>query len=114
MWGDLGTKPDWITVDHHNTDHPCVRILQPGVTEEGKILNTADDYIAHGISERTSKSVTLDPGRQTEQEVSRPITSRLSSAVAIWLSLHASPASPASAFNRMRAFISLCVGCVPL
>jgi hypothetical protein len=36
------------------------------------------------------------------------------SAAAIWLSLNASPPSAASAFNRMRAFISFCAGCLPV
>src|SRR5665213_164898 len=44
----------------------------------------------------------------------RAMVARLvSSALDIWLSLHASPPSEASAFNRMRAFISRCAGCFP-
>src|SRR5208283_1352835 len=45
----------------------------------------------------------------------RAIVARLVfKALAIWLSLQASPASPASAFNRMRAFVNLWAGCLPL
>jgi hypothetical protein len=45
----------------------------------------------------------------------RAIVARLvSSAFAIWLSLHPAPASPASAFNKMRALVSLCAGYLPL
>ena len=40
-----------------------------GVTDQGKILNIAGDYIAHGIRERASEIVTLELGRQTELEV---------------------------------------------
>ena len=39
---------DWIAVDHHNTGHPHTHILVRGVTDEGKVLNIAGGYIAHG------------------------------------------------------------------
>ena len=73
MEADLGTKLDWIAVDHHNTGHPHTHILLRGVTDDGKILNIAGDYIAHGIRERASEIVTLELGRQTEQEVTRQL-----------------------------------------
>ena len=70
MEADLGTTLDWIAVDHHNTGHPHTHILVRGVTDDGKRLDIAGDYIAHGIRERASEIVTLELGRQTEQEVS--------------------------------------------
>lgn len=73
MEADLGTKLDWIAVDHHNTGHPHTHILMRGVTDDGKMLNIAGDYISHGIRERASDIVTLELGRQTEQEVSRQL-----------------------------------------
>ncbi len=73
MESDLGTRLDWIAVDHHNTGHPHTHILMRGVTGDGKTLNIAGDYIAHGIRERASEIVTLELGRQTEQEVSRQL-----------------------------------------
>ncbi len=73
MEADLGTKLDWIAVDHHNTGHPHTHILLRGVMDDGRILNIAGDYIAHGIRERASEIVTLELGRQTEQEVSRQL-----------------------------------------
>lgn len=73
MEADLGTKLDWIAVDHHNTGHPHAHILMRGVTDDGKMLNIAGDYIAHGIRERASEIVTLELGRQTEQEVSQQL-----------------------------------------
>ena len=48
-------------------------ILVRGVLDDGRILNIAGDYIAHGIRERASEIVTLELGRQTEQEVSRQL-----------------------------------------
>jgi type IV secretory pathway VirD2 relaxase len=73
MEADLGTRLDWIAVDHHNTGHPHTHILVRGVMDDGRILNIAGDYIAHGIRERASEIVTLELGRQTEQEVSRQL-----------------------------------------
>ncbi len=73
MESDLGTKLDWIAVDHHNTGHPHTHILLRGVTGQGKRLDIAGDYIAHGVRERASEIVTLELGRQTEQEVSRQL-----------------------------------------
>ncbi len=77
MEADLCTKLDWIAVDHHNTGHPHTHILLRGVTDDGKMLNIAGDYIAHGIRERASEIVTLELGRQTEQDVSRQLASEV-------------------------------------
>ncbi len=73
MEADLGTRLDWIAVDHHNTGHPHTHIIVRGVTDDGKTLNIAGDYIAYGIRERASDVVTRELGRQTEQEVSRSL-----------------------------------------
>ena len=73
MEADLGTKLDWIAVDHHNTGHPHTHIIVRGVTDDGKTLNIAGDYIAHGIRERASEIVTRELGRQTELEVTRSL-----------------------------------------
>src|SRR5882757_426873 len=73
MEGDLGTKLDWIAVDHCNTGQPHSHILVRGVTEDGKTLNIAGDYIAYGIRERASEIVTRELGRQTELEVTKEL-----------------------------------------
>jgi type IV secretory pathway VirD2 relaxase len=73
MEADLGTKLDWVAVDHHNTGHPHTHILVRGVTADGKTLNIAGDYIAYGIRERASEIVTRELGRQTELEVTKQL-----------------------------------------
>jgi type IV secretory pathway VirD2 relaxase len=73
MEADLGTKLDWIAVDHHNTGHPHTHILVRGITHDGKTLNIAGDYIAYGIRERASEIVTRELGRQTELEVTKQL-----------------------------------------
>ena len=66
---ELETRLDWIAVDHHNIGHPHTHILLRGVTDDGKILNIADDYIAHGIRHRASDLVTRELGHQSEIEI---------------------------------------------
>jgi type IV secretory pathway VirD2 relaxase len=73
METDLGTKLDWIAIDHHNTGHPHTHIIVRGITDDGKTLNIAGDYIAYGIRERASEIVTLELGRQTELEVTKQL-----------------------------------------
>jgi type IV secretory pathway VirD2 relaxase len=69
MEQDLGTTLDWVAVDHFDTGHPHTHLIVRGTTEEGKILNIAGDYIAHGIRGRASEIMTRWLGPQSELEV---------------------------------------------
>jgi type IV secretory pathway VirD2 relaxase len=73
MERDLDTQLDWIAVDHHNTGHPHTHVIVRGVLDDGRILNIAGDYIAHGIRHRASELVTLELGPQTELDVARKL-----------------------------------------
>jgi type IV secretory pathway VirD2 relaxase len=73
MEDDLGTKLDWIAVDHHNTGHPHTHIIIRGITDDGKTLNIAGDYIAYGVRERASEIVTRELGHQTQLEVAKQL-----------------------------------------
>ncbi len=77
MEQDLGTQLDWIAVDHHNTGHSHTHIIVRGVLDDGRILNIAGDYIAHGIRHRASELVTLELGPQTELDVTRKLASEV-------------------------------------
>ena len=70
---DLGTTLDWVAVDHHDTGHPHVHVIVRGVTEDGKTLNIAGDYIAHGIRHRASEVATHDLGLQSERELQQQL-----------------------------------------
>jgi type IV secretory pathway VirD2 relaxase len=74
MEQDLGTNLDWIAVDHFDTGHPHSHILIRGVTEDGKTLNIAGDYIAHGIRHRASQIMTRALGPQSELEVQQQLS----------------------------------------
>jgi type IV secretory pathway VirD2 relaxase len=69
MEEDLRTNLDWVAVDHFDTGHPHTHVLVRGVTEDGKTLNIAGDYIAHGIRGRASEIMTQWLGPQSELEV---------------------------------------------
>lgn len=66
---DLGTKLDWVAVDHFNTERPHTHIVLRGVDDQGDNLVIAREYISHGIRERASELVTLDLGPRTDQEI---------------------------------------------
>jgi len=69
METDLGTRLDWVAVDHFDTGHPHTHILLRGVDERGANLIIAREYIAHGIRARAAELVTLDLGPRTTREI---------------------------------------------
>jgi type IV secretory pathway VirD2 relaxase len=66
---DLGTRLDWVAVDHFNTEHPHTHIVLRGVDDRGDNLIIAREYISHGLRERASELVTLDLGPRTDREI---------------------------------------------
>ena len=69
MEADLGTRLDWVAVDHFNTAHPHTHIMLRGVDDTGQNLIIAREYISHGIRERAAELVTLDLGPRTDREI---------------------------------------------
>jgi type IV secretory pathway VirD2 relaxase len=69
MEADLGTRLDWVAVDHFNTAHPHTHIMLRGVDDTGQNLIIAREYISHGIRERAAELVTLDLGPRTDLEI---------------------------------------------
>jgi type IV secretory pathway VirD2 relaxase len=68
---DLGTKLDWVAVDHFNTGHPHTHILLRGKDERGQNLVIAREYIAKGLRGRATDIVNLDLGPRTDLEITR-------------------------------------------
>lgn len=66
---DLGTKLDWVAVDHYNTDQPHTHIMLRGVDDRGENLIIAREYIAHGFRERAAELATVDLGPRTDREI---------------------------------------------
>jgi len=66
---DLGTKIDWVAVDHWNTDQPHVHVLARGVAEDGADLVISREYISHGLRGRAEQLVGLELGPRSERAI---------------------------------------------
>lgn len=69
MEKDLGTKLDWVAVDHFNTGHPHSHVMLRGRNDRGADLVIAREYISHGARERAMAIATLDLGPRTGLEI---------------------------------------------
>ena len=67
--GDLGTRLDWIAVDHWNTDNPHIHVLVRGKADDGKDLVISRDYISRGFRGRAEELVTLELGPRSAREI---------------------------------------------
>lgn len=73
MEADLGSRLEWIAVDHWNTDNPHTHVVLRGKDDTGKDLIISRDYIAEGIRRRASELATEWLGPRTELEVQRAL-----------------------------------------
>lgn len=71
---DLGTRLDWVAVDHYNTGHPHTHIMLRGKDERGQDLVIARDYLSTGMRERAAEIVTLDLGPKSDREIEVNLT----------------------------------------
>jgi type IV secretory pathway VirD2 relaxase len=68
---DLGTRLDWVAIDHWNTEHPHIHILVRGRADDGKDLVISRDYIGAGLRARAGDLVTRELGPRSELEIRR-------------------------------------------
>jgi type IV secretory pathway VirD2 relaxase len=73
MEKDLGSKLDWVGVDHWNTEHPHVHIIVRGVREDGENLVIARDYIKEGMRDRARDLITQELGPRNDLEIRRTL-----------------------------------------
>jgi type IV secretory pathway VirD2 relaxase len=71
MESDLGTKLEWVAIDHHNTDDAHVHLLVRGVRDDGKALEIDREYLRVGIRTRSQEIVTRELGPRLEPEMLR-------------------------------------------
>jgi type IV secretory pathway VirD2 relaxase len=73
MEDDLGTRLDWVAVDHFNTKHPHTHIVVRGKDDRGEDLVIARDYMSYGIRERARELLTLELGPEIEGDFGRKL-----------------------------------------
>ena len=73
MEADLGTRLDWVAVDHWNTDNPHTHVVLRGKDDTGKDLLISQDYITRGMRERAMELATEWLGPRTELEIQRTL-----------------------------------------
>lgn len=66
---DLGTRLDWVAVDHWNTEHPHVHVIVRGRTDDGHDLVISRDYIREGMRARAQQLVTLELGPRSDRDI---------------------------------------------
>ncbi|WP_420142161.1 relaxase/mobilization nuclease domain-containing protein, partial [Sphingomonas sp.] len=69
MEKDLGTRLDWVAVDHWNTEHPHIHLIVRGVRDDGENLVISRDYIKEGMRDRARDLVTQELGPRTDLEI---------------------------------------------
>jgi type IV secretory pathway VirD2 relaxase len=69
MEKDLGTKLEWVAIDHHNTDNPHVHLVIRGLDDSGKALQLSRDYIKLGVRQRAGELATKELGYRTEKDI---------------------------------------------
>ena len=77
MEEDLGTRLDWVAVDHFNTGHPHSHVVVRGKDETGKDLIIAQDYITDGVRLRAQELATLELGPETDLELRSKLTAEI-------------------------------------
>jgi hypothetical protein len=71
MEHDLGSRLDWVGIDHWNTDNPHVHLIVRGADDRGDTPVVHRDYISHAMRERAAELVTIELGPQSEHVVRR-------------------------------------------
>jgi type IV secretory pathway VirD2 relaxase len=78
MEEDLGTRLDWVAVDHFNTGHPHSHVIVRGRDDLGKDLIIAQDYITDGVRLRAQERATLELGPETDRELRAKLQAEVS------------------------------------
>lgn len=79
MEKDLGTRLDWVAVDHWNTAHPHVHLIVRGVRNDGQDLVISRDYIKEGMRDRARDLITQELGPRTDLDIRRTFESQIES-----------------------------------
>ena len=68
MERDLGTRLDWVAVDHYDTGQPHTHLIISGKRDDGRDLVIPRDFISRGLRERAQALVELELGPVPETD----------------------------------------------
>ncbi len=71
MERDLGTRLDWVAVDHHNTGHSHTHIVVRGKDAQGADLVIAREYLTKGLRARAKEGLTQELGPRRDVEIAK-------------------------------------------
>ncbi|MER9316314.1 relaxase/mobilization nuclease and DUF3363 domain-containing protein [Mesorhizobium sp. M0659] len=71
MEKDLGTRLDWVAVEHWNTEHPHIHLIVRGVRDDGQDLVISRDYIKEGMRDRARDLITRELGPRSDLDIRR-------------------------------------------
>lgn len=74
MEADLGTRLDWVAVNHWNTDDPHTHVVLRGKDDTGKDLIISQQYITQGMRERAAELATEWMGPRSELDIQRTLS----------------------------------------
>ena len=77
METDLGTRLDWVAVDHWNTAHPHIHVIVRGVRDDGQDLVISRDYIKEGMRDRARDLITQELGQRTDHDIRRTLETQV-------------------------------------
>jgi type IV secretory pathway VirD2 relaxase len=66
METDLGTRLEWVAVNHFNTEHPHTHVALRGLRADGSVLDLPRDYVKSGIRLIAEDLCTRQLGYRTE------------------------------------------------
>jgi type IV secretory pathway VirD2 relaxase len=69
MERDLGTRLEWVAVDHWDTDNPHTHVVLRGKDQAGENLVIGREYISHGMRLRAGELATEWLGPRLEREI---------------------------------------------
>lgn len=78
MEQDLGTRLEWIAVDHWDTDNPHTHLIIRGRDKSGRELIIAREYLTQGLRLRAAELATEWLGPRSEREIQASLTREIS------------------------------------
>lgn len=74
---DLGTRLEWVGIDHYNTEHPHVHLAVRGLDQDGKALRIDPAYVKKTMRERAQQVATNQLGFRTDKDVTEALTRQI-------------------------------------